>query len=352
MELYRLSYDFTIDAVIEDYESYIWTERWGRHGDLKLIMPENYRVMTNLKNYQYYGLSESKSVMMRETLDRPDQTPGADKITVSGNSLEAFFKNRSDKYNNKRNDQTVYQRYGPLIRTLIDYNCIDPDFAGEKDLIPQLEVGYVTDYGPIVQVVLERGNIYDNAAALAKLGNVDFKIRRTDEPDRLILDIQGPFDRSDPTSSVFREYSLDSGNLIEVNTVESIANYKNHARVLGKKTGVDVYLPETDENVNGFDRRTLLLEFNDIGDDTTTEAEDKLKLSQKGMEALLDENNRYIYAIDGAIPQNAWNDTYFNLGDIVMVRDTFGRRVKSQITEVIYSSDSTGQKIYPTFEAV
>ena len=70
------------------------------------------------------------------------------------------------------------------------------------------------------------------------------------------------------------------------------------------------------------------------------------------MEALLEENNRYIYAIDGAIPQNAWNDTYFNLGDIVMVRDTFGRRVKSQITEVIYSSDSTGQKIYPTFEAV
>ena len=29
MELYRLSYDFTIDAVIEDYESYIWTGAMG-----------------------------------------------------------------------------------------------------------------------------------------------------------------------------------------------------------------------------------------------------------------------------------------------------------------------------------
>lgn len=45
------------------------------------------------------------------------------------------------------------------------------------------------------------------------------------------------------------------------------------------------------------------------------------------------------------------NNHYF-LGDIVMLQDVNGNQSKARVTEHIWSSDATGQKKYPTFEAV
>lgn len=358
MDIYVAGPDFRPDFLIESYEAFIWTDRFAAFGDFKLVVKEAY-YLGNLRFYNYLVTSASGRVMMIESVSTPKEEDGESLITISGRSIEAFLMTRSSKSGNLSNKEPEVfgSNLGEIARYIVHKYCVDPGLAGAVNVIPNLTTVPST-LGPWVNIGVARGDVYTMVKAVCDAANLGFMMFRSD--GGLIFMVYQGLDKSLPSTQYYRIYSADTETFINTSSLESIANYKNHARVLGVKTGVDVYAPGTPSNVSGFDRRTLIVEASDIGSPSTETdpakqtsiAQDQAWLAQRGIDHLNLPANKYVNLIDGDIPPGDWNDLYFSLGDIVMAKDTHGVKNKMQITEQIWSIDGEGEQYTPTMKYV
>lgn len=89
MEFHTLTSEFVKDVVIDEFESGIWTERYTKPGDVKLILPATRERTKQLAPGKFLSLKGSKEVMLLDTQLIEDNT-----ITVTGNTLEKFLDER------------------------------------------------------------------------------------------------------------------------------------------------------------------------------------------------------------------------------------------------------------------
>lgn len=350
MDLFRVDGAMRQTEILEDYESLVWTERYCAFGDFSLITKRSEIISQNLRSLKYLGMSESNRIMMVETADFNYQTAaGDDAVKLTGRSIEAFLAYRNGaKYNDNAPDRLTGTR-GAIANSLVTKYCIDPATAGAVNVIPGLSVAAPPNTGSTILVV-RKGDMYSTVKTILEPARLGFMIRVEKGTSNLTFAVYRGVDRSNPATSYYMEYSPNNENLQEISTVESIANFKNHARVNGSKTGVDVYVGGATAYTKGFDRRSIIIDASDIGTGTTTVAEDQADLRERGLDVLADINNRYLMTVDGDIPQTLWNKVYYGLGDIVLVKDTYGNATKCIITEQIWSSDSAGERRTPSFE--
>jgi hypothetical protein len=120
----------------------------------------------------------------------------------------------------------------------------------------------------------------------------------------------------------------------------------NVAYVLGN-SGSSKVLKTTATEPSGLERRVLLVDYTS---DTSVTNEDSRY--SRGIVDLY--NNNVTALFDGALSQYLvakYNVDYY-LGDIVNLVGEFGLYQYARVVEFIRTSDSTGEKAYPTFEAV
>lgn len=349
MDLYALGPDFSRLEVLDNFDSLIWTERYSEHGDFTLNMKESTYIRSNLRSYKYLESSNSNRIMMVETIERPKQELGYDAIQVKGRSIEAFLKLRSNKTYGSNVPITITGKPSYMMHWFVERYCINPATTAPENVISNL-LSVDTNLGVAFTAALERGSMYDIVKKIADATGMGFMMHYDPLQVKIIFQAIQGIDRSDPTSSLFREYSPDAETLTNPSRLESISNYKNHAKVIGAKTEAHAYSPGISSTVSGWNRRTLIVEARDIGsDDTTTVAQDQAALVVRGQAALAESNNKYIRLVDGDIATQNWNASYFGMGDIVMVEDSDGAKSKMRITEDIWSLDQNGELRTPTF---
>lgn len=353
MDLYRADDNFRKVAIIEDFESWIWTERYSGYGDFSLIMKRDNVLAANLQSLNFLRMSESARVMMVETADTAYQTAkGDDFVKLTGRSFESFLMLRNGKKYNDTGPDTVTGTRGGIANYIVNRYCINAATAGAVNVIPNLSVA-TAPATPTMTLVVPKSDIYSTVKSICDGGRLGWMIRADGTTGNPVFAVYQGIDRTNPAASYYQEYSPDKETLTGISTVESIGNWKNHARVNGYKTGVDVYVNGATSATSGLDRRTLVIDAADIGTGATTVAQDQDALTERGYETLADNNNKYIRIIDGDVPQNKWNDTYYGLGDIVYVKDTYGNKIKALISEQIWSSDAaTGESRTPSFEYI
>ena len=353
MDLYRADINFTKVDLIEEFESWIWTERYSGYGDFSLIMKRDNVLAADLPTLKFLRMSESARVMMVETADTAYQTSkGDDFVKLTGRSFESFLMLRNGaKYNDKAPDRVTGTR-GGIANYIVNRYCINSATAGAANVIPGLSVA-TAPATPTLTLEVPKSDIYSTVKAICDGGRLGWMIRVDATTGDPVFAVYQGIDRTNPAAFYYQEYSPDKETLTGISTVESISNWKNHARVNGYKTGVDVYVDGATSATSGLARRTIVVDASDIGTGSTTVAQDQDALEQRGYEVLRDVNNKYARAIDGDIPQNMWNETYYSLGDIVYVKDTYGNKIKALVSEQIWSSDAAaGESRTPSFEYI
>lgn len=352
MDLYRCDYTLRPVEIIDDYESLIWTDRYVGAGDFKLVVKENHMLRYVTWPGNYLQCSESGSMMMIETVSIKRQEAGKGQINlmeITGRSMEAFLTMRTSKSlpgggagNYGKDPESFTGTVGSIGKQIVDKYCINPASAGPVNVIPNLEA--VNFYGTVTTTAtFERGPIYDYLTNLALAYGAGWRIQVND--GKMTFFMYDGIDKTDPATSYYRVYSADDDNLYNTSTLKSSSNFKNHARVLGKTIGIDVFAAGYDSTVSGLNRRTMIVEANEIDDIPS--------LTNIGKRALADDSNRLVSMIDGDIPTNSWNDIYYGLGDIVWVKDTYGEKVKMRVIEEILSSDASNPfSRTPTFDMV
>lgn len=355
-------------AIIDMYESFIWTDRFYAYGDFELHTVVNPALLDVLRQDYYVQIKSSEHTMIIDEILIETNADDGNKLRVCGKSLESILNRRIiwGQITWKGNLQNA-------VRNLISTQIINP--TNSKRKIDNFIFEW-NDDPRITELTVEAqytgDNVYDVVSLVCKENNIGFKITLNDN-NQFVFKLYAGEDRSyDQTENPYVVFSPKFDNLIESSYLESKAALKNAALVMGEDTtdeyyetdngsGTSVYISNDGTarsyiecgDSSGMDRRELFVDARDIQSETDTSgASYNTLLQNRGNEKL--EENVDIQSFEGSIDPNGIykiNEDYF-VGDIVQIANEYGHESRVRILEMVTSDESSGITVTPTFETI
>lgn len=356
MELYILDSQLRRAAVIDRFESMIWTERFSAWGDFELNIFSTPEMRRLLPAGTRLSMSDSYRVMTTELIENATDSDGRAMLRVTGRSLEALMDERVAR-NTFANLTTTpkwvltgtpgniaRQIFNEIMRTNVNF----PD-----DELPFLAAGSIFSPGTIEEpddvITIELGltTVYKVVQEICQAYDLGFRIVRNFDQSELYFDVYSGNDRTtlqNTLAPVVFAPNLD--NLTNISEVTSAANYRNVAYVFHPLATQVVTADGVSVEVEGFDRRVIHVDASDI--DLPAGAALNAALQQRGRDELA--KNRAVQAFDGELPLNSpyRYEIAYQLGDKIEMRNNDGITNQMRVTEQIFVSDAQGERAYPT----
>jgi hypothetical protein len=355
VELYTLDPLLRREAVIDKFESLIWTERWQEFGDFQLDIPSTSGSRTLLRAGTRLAMNKSNYVMTVESIEDGDDSENRRMLTVKGRSLESQLLDRVAK--NSLADLTTSPKWtitlppAEVARKIFHDICVlgilDP-----ADVIPFIVEGPLLSPGTITEPVdpitveLDPTTVYDAIVDISKVWNLGFRMLRNFDASEIYFDVYSGSDRTSGQtvhSPVIFTPELD--NLQNTKELTSIDKAKNVAYVFSPAGFQMVYAIGVDPEIEGFARKVLVVNASDI---TSENPDVASALIQRGNEELA--QYRTYQAFDGEISQLSQYKygTHYHLGDLVEQRNLSGVTNNMRVSEQIFVQDREGERAYPT----
>lgn len=371
MEVYPLDPLLRRIDIVEDHESLIWTERYKQYGDFELTVASTQRSRNLLKPDTLLAMNESHRVMKVESFEDGTDQDGRRMLTVKGRSIEALLYDRV-----ARNDLlgtttttgtgedavttdkvwTLTGTPAAIMRKIFHDICVT-GILSVHDKIPLINEGSTflpatTIPEPIdpITVDLDPVTVYDAEVQIADIWNLGFRLIREYDTSKLWFDVYTGTDRTSGQATrpaVIFAPELD--NLQNTKELTITENTKNVAYVYSPAGFQMVYAIGVDPEIDGFDRKVLVINATDVTTEKYPDPEDvATALIRIGNDELV--QYRASQAFDGEINQHSaykYGLDYF-LGDNVEQRNSSGVANVMQVTEQIFVSDQEGDRSYPT----
>ena len=366
MDLYILDSQIRRFEMVEQYKSLIWTERYSAKGDFVLEMDPVLAERELFVKGSFLACNKSELVMVIDNVEIANNDDGERVLKVTGPSLESVLEQRLNSYTKILLGQAAIPlTLGPLapatmIRNMFSDVCVtntafsygSPTVYPER--IPFIQAGvYHSTVGMIAEpsvtptIQTEVGELYTTIKNIADMYRLGFRLIRPAEDSKLYFEVYTGFDRTTgQTVNAPVVFSSEFDNLTDTSELTSISGLKNVAYVFAPNGSRAVYGENIDSTVQGFDKRVLMVDANDIT--LAAGASLNAALDQRGLEELA--KNRIIIGFDGKIAQNSSlvYGVNYGLGDLVEQRDDKGTFNVMRVTEQIFISDAEGEKSYPT----
>ncbi|QEQ93523.1 minor tail protein [Streptomyces phage GirlPower] len=355
MEAYTLDPLLRRQEVIDQFESLIWTERYQAYGDFEMDIFSNTRSRKLLKTGTMLAMNESHRIMTVETVEDSLDSEGRKMLKVKGRSIENILEDRIAK--ESVSDLTTSPKWtitdtpANVARKIFHDICVlgilDPmdviPFIVEGTFMPEDTIAEPVD--PIT-VELEPTTVYNALTDICNVWNLGFRMLRYYDTSQLYFDVYTGSDRTTSQTALAPVvFTPELDNLQNIKKLTTIEKAKNVAYVYSPAGFQKVYPVGVEPDVNGFERRILVVNATDItADNPNVES----ALLQRGREELA--KNQAIQSLDGEINQFSQYKygVHYNLGDIVEMRNDDGETNNMRVTEQIFVSDSQGERSYPT----
>lgn len=274
MELYTLDSLFRRAAVVDQFESMIWTERYSAWGDFELQVISTPELRRLLPAGTRFAMSESYRVMTIELVENTVDSDGRAMIKLSGRSLEAILDDRVAR-NTFANLQTtpkwaISGKPGDIARYVFNQICrTNANFP--DDQIPFLQPGTLFPAGNIaepdqsIDVELALTTVYKAVKEICDAYELGFRLVRNFDTSQLYFDIYSGNNRTTLQSALPAVvFAPNLDNLTNISSITSISNYKNVAYVF-HPNGVQIVTSDgVSVEVEGFERRVLTVDASDI----------------------------------------------------------------------------------------
>lgn len=358
MEVYILDSLYRRVAVVDKFQSLVWTERFAAFGDFQLELVSTLENKNRFVAGVRLAMSESMRVMTVETVEDGTDNEGRKILKVSGTSLEDILNDRLAR--GTLSDLTATPTWilegtpvevaeqifhdicvtgilddGDVIAGVIESDSIFPTDTNDA---PDGDITYEIDMMSVYTAIKNLCDVY----------SMGFRLVRDGDTSNLYWDIYVGSDRTTgQTALAAVVFAPELDNLQNTTELASTALYKNVAYVFSKEGMEIVYDGTVDPDVEGFERRVLFIKMTDIEDgDISASA----KMIQKGTEELAKARN--VVAFDGELAPTSQYlyGTDYNLGDLVELRNNSGLATIMRVTEQIFVSDKEGVRRYPTLQ--
>jgi len=356
VELYTLDSQLRRAAVIDRFESMIWTERFSAWGDFELHIFSTPEMRRLLPAGVRLSMSDSYRVMTTELIENTSDSEGRAMLKVTGRSLEALMDERVAR-NTFANLTTTpkwvltgtpgdiaRQIFNEIMRTNVNFADDQLPFLVAGSLFPP---GTIEEPDEVITVEFGLVSVYKAVQEICNAYDLGFRIVRNFDNSELYFDIYAGNDRTtlqNTLAPVVFAPNLD--NLTNISEVTSTANYRNVAYVYHPLATQVVTADGVSVEVEGFERRVLPVDASDIDLPAGTELNNALQ--QRGRDELA--KNRPVQAFDGELPNNSpyRYEIAYQLGDKVEMRNDDGVTNQMRVTEQIFVSDAQGERSYPT----
>lgn len=357
MEVYILDSLLRRIAVVDVFDTLIWTERWQDIGDFQLVVESTRDNRSLFVAETKLAMNESYRVMVVKTVESKMGADGTALLTVKGFSLEDVLKNRVVK-NTLSNLTTepswsITGKPADIARTMFDHICrtgaLDP-----SDVIPFLMTGSLLPASTIpepptsITMTQPPDSLYNAIKNVCVLNDLGFRLIRNFDTSQLYFDIYSGSDRTtDQTFLPPVVFSPELDNLQDTTEFTSTDQTKNCAYVFSSQGFEVVYPLGVAPDVAGFERHVLMVSATALPG-SPTPADVTAALQQLGQDELtkarawssfdgvIDQSSSYKYGVD------------YQLGDLVEMRNADSNVNMMRVTEQIFVSDKQGERSYPT----
>lgn len=364
MDLYILDDQLRRTAVVDQFESLIWTDRYKDVGDFELVIKADRGVKALLAPGTRVVITKSYCVMTIETVESAVSADGVALLKIKGRSLEITLDDRaaipSMAVGTATTDKWVVTGLPAAIaRYLFNQICV-ATVNSPNDAIPFYHSGAMFTPGTIpepatsVTMELPFDSLFNSIKKICDIYNLGFRLTRKELPNgassELYFEIYTGDDRTTLQTtlpSVIFSPALD--NLSDTSELTSVALLKNVAYVIGQNGTAYVYANGYDASTaTGFIRKAIVVQADDI--DLPAGPALQAALQQRGKEEL--SKYKVVIAFDGEVPQHGSYvyGVHYDLGDLVETRSPDGLSTNMRVTEQIFVSDSSGERSYPTLE--
>lgn len=349
MDLFVLDQNLEAIAIVDTYNSLIWTDRYQECGDFELYRSISKELLEYIKQDYYLVNNESEHTMIIEKLLINSDPEEGNHITVTGRSLESILERRIIW-----GLKTISGNLQNGIKILLEENIIspkDPDRKIDNFVFEESTDPAITELGIDAQYTGD--NLYEVIKKICVERGIGFKVTLNDQK-QFVFKLYAGVDRSyEQVERPHVVFSPSFDNIIDSNYIESKSSLKNVTLVGGEGEGSErKYVTVGSES--GLDRRELFTDARDISSDVgdgkvLTEAEYNAQLEQRGKEDLAE--NTDVVSFEGQAETSrmfVYGRDFFN-GDIVQVADEYGHEIQARVLEIITSEDEQGRSVYPTF---
>lgn len=346
MNFYLLDNELNKVMIIEQYRSFIWTNRYYTSGDFELYAPLTTQLLNNIqRNYFIVRDDDLTQCMIISDIKINTSIINGNYITVTGKSLKSILNRRIIW------SQTVLNgEVETMVRKLVTDNAISP--TNSDRTIPRLILGDEIGFDAPINAQYTGDNLGDTISLICQNHRIGYDVKLDLENKQFVFVLYQGEDRTSSQTTLPRVvFSNDFDNLISSDYSYTSSNYKNVALVAGEGEGTARRTLSVG-SASGFERYELYVDARDVssndGEIQPTEYNYLLTArgSQKLSETMINEN------INGEIEATT---TYklnvdFFLGDIVEVVNAFGMTMAPRITEIIECDDENGYTCVPTFK--
>ena len=349
MEAQLLDASFETVYVVDEFESFIWTDRYDQCGDFELITAVDPELLAFTETVNYLYFAGSPHLMLVEDFEIESNIEDGDKLILTGRSIESLLDRRIVWHTivaDGNLEDAVYNILDENVIAPVDPNRAFPNFIFEASTDPLV-------YEAELEAQFEGENIYEVLVQLCTDARLGFSVLLNSSKE-LVFKLYAGVDRSyDQTENEPVLFSPSNENLLTSDYFASDKAWKNTALVGGEGEGGARTYVSVDPLFQGFDRRELFVDAGSISsnvDGVVIAAKVyKAHLRAEGAKKLAEYNP--IEAFASEIDGSRTYGVEYGLGDIVHVQNAYGLEGRMRVTEVIFAQDASGIKIAPTFQA-
>lgn len=344
--------NFNVVAIVENYESFIWTDRFNDAGDFEYYSAMDESMFRLFKQNKYLGNSESEHIMIIEGIEVESNNEDGDHLRVTGRSLESILDRRivwgmmtvsGSTHNNIKKIINAAFVNGAVARRI-------PGFIFQDSTDPRVLQKRIIETAQYTGDV-----ILDLVKTLCENAELGFKLI-LNEQKQFVFSLYLGTDRTNNQNEVeVVVFSPNFDNIIESDYKEDDTTRKNVALVTGEGEGEE-RIQITIGSSKGLDRREMYVDGGSVSQNTDEgkidEATYRKQLKEYGKEQL--GLAKVTKEFDGKVETTGLFQygRDFILGDRVTFEDPYGNNASVRIDELIFSDDSEGYLCYPTFNIV
>lgn len=269
MNLFILNKELDPIAILDDYVSLIWTDRYQKCGDFELVLSASSAILSTIKQDYYVWCSESDHTMIVEKILVNSDVEDGSTVTISGRSLESILDRRIIW-----GLKTLSGNLQNGVKVLLNENVISP--SNESRKIDNFVFEMSTD-SKITELTIDAqytgDNLYDTICKICADRGIGFKVTLSNDKN-FVFKLYAGTDRSYRQNKVpWVIFSPKFDNLISSNYLESRSSLKNVTLVGGEGEGSERRYTAVG-STTGLDRREMFTDARDISSDISEDISD------------------------------------------------------------------------------